>query len=192
MTTLIGITGFATAGKDAVADVLVRRYGFVKVAFADALREMALAIDPWIYVQTATFQTEWEWMRYSDAVARYGYGEAKNIVGVREFLQRLGTDGVRNVLGQDAWVKVWQKRVGKMGGDVRVVAADVRFENEAFAVRELGGRVWRVRRPGVAGALGHASEIEQMGIDVDEEIVNCGSLEYLESLVVARMNSERT
>ncbi|MCK5013814.1 MAG: hypothetical protein KAS66_08330 [Candidatus Omnitrophica bacterium] len=37
---VIGIGGKAHSGKDTAADFLVEKYGFVKVAFADALKEM--------------------------------------------------------------------------------------------------------------------------------------------------------
>ena len=74
---------------------------------------------------------------------------------------------------------------------MRVVClTDVRFLNEARRVRELGGEVWRVTRPGcdggaalAAGVAAHASETEQRSPEMDQyvtrEIVNDGTLDDL-------------
>jgi len=63
-------------------------------------------------------------------------------------------------------------RVMAAGG---VVIPDVRFKNEADAIRQAGGKIWRIIRPG-AGLEGdagkHASEVEQDGIEADLAIRN--------------------
>jgi hypothetical protein len=41
-----------------------------------------------------------------------------------------------------------------------VVISDVRFLNEANAIKMMNGQVWRVNRPNVLAANDHASEIE--------------------------------
>ena len=43
---IVGITGYAQHGKDTAAQVLVTEFGFVRVGFADALKELALAVNP--------------------------------------------------------------------------------------------------------------------------------------------------
>jgi len=45
---IIGITGRARHGKNTVGDVLVRDFGFKQYGFADALKEMALRLNPWV------------------------------------------------------------------------------------------------------------------------------------------------
>lgn len=67
-------------------------------------------------------------------------------------------------------------------GWTKLVITDVRMDNEAEVVRALGGRLVRVHRVGAALAApdtsAHASE-QHVGIDVDAELVNDGSLEAL-------------
>lgn len=67
-----------------------------------------------------------------------------------------------------------------------VVICDGRFVNEAEAVKEVDGRVFRIRRPGqglAKGAKEHESELEQFSPEmdalVDLDLVNDGSLEDL-------------
>lgn len=40
---VVGLTGVARSGKDTVGRMLVERYGFTRVAFADGLKSMAAA-----------------------------------------------------------------------------------------------------------------------------------------------------
>ncbi len=43
---IIGLTGYAQSGKDTVANILVERYGFTRVAFADKIREFLYETNP--------------------------------------------------------------------------------------------------------------------------------------------------
>lgn len=72
-----------------------------------------------------------------------------------------------------------------------VVITDVRFKNEMQAIRQQGGQLWRVKRPG-AGLDGsaslHPSEAEQMSIPdswFDAVIDNSGTLDDLRVTVQA-------
>ena len=44
---LIGLCGFAGAGKDTVAKYLYERRGYIKIAFADPLKDVVSAIFGW-------------------------------------------------------------------------------------------------------------------------------------------------
>jgi hypothetical protein len=72
-----------------------------------------------------------------------------------------------------------------------VVIPDVRFRNEVDAIKQAGGRVFRIARPGSTGDVGikgHASESEMDGISVerfDALIENTGTLEGLKKVVLA-------
>jgi hypothetical protein len=60
-----------------------------------------------------------------------------------------------------------------------VVVTDVRFTNEAQRVRDVGGHVWRIERPGagLAGAAGaHPSEAMLLA---DRVVINDGTLDQL-------------
>ncbi len=132
---IVGITGLARHGKDTVGSLLVSEQGFTKVGFADSLRSLALSIDPFISGGN---------IRLSSAVRAVGWDQAKKVPEVRRLLQVIGTEGVRNHLGDDAWIRAAKRKIELVEGPA--VITDVRFPNEADAVREWGGEIWRVVR----------------------------------------------
>jgi hypothetical protein len=71
-----------------------------------------------------------------------------------------------------------QRRMGR-----KVVIDDVRFPNEAEMIRNLGGELWLVDRPGVAYDGDHASEGALADVLPDAVINNSGSLENLQAIV---------
>lgn len=165
---LIGLCGYARSGKDSAAAVLKDIADFQKAGFADALREMALALNPAV----APNENEPDGlMRYADLVDAITYDEAKKLPEVRRFLQRLGTEAVRNVFGQDAWVDALRRRLEPLPAKANIVITDVRYDNEAAYVHEVGGHLWRIVRPGTQAANDHPSETTQRGFNVDYELV---------------------
>jgi hypothetical protein len=100
--------------------------------------------------------------------------------GVRVLLQRFGSDVGREMFGEGFWVEQAFRGLG----DEDVVFTDVRFPNEAEAIRGRGGVVWNVVRPGVGVANGHVSECALDGFVFDATIVNDGSLDDLEREVL--------
>src|SRR5581483_2011292 len=95
---LLGLMGYAQAGKDTVAKLLVEEFGFTRIAFADALREALYALNPLIPFEGDHVRLRW-------LIDASGWEEAKvRHPEVRELLQRLGTESGRNVLGADVWV----------------------------------------------------------------------------------------
>lgn len=174
---LIGISGAAGAGKDTLASHLAP-FGYVRVAFADPLREMALAIDPLIDVWDDVGGIR---LYLSDLVSDFGWDEAKKNPEVRRFLQRLGTEGVRNFFGADTWVRLAEERIADLG-DVPVVITDVRYPNEVELVRRLGGLWCHVNRPDAAAVPGHVSEEALDMADADVVIHNTAGPERLEEL----------
>lgn len=145
MAPLVGLTGFAQAGKDTFANFL----GYRRLAFADKLKELALACNP-------RFEDrDGDGYRLRTWVADDGWEYAKSSVsGVREFLQDLGI-GVREILGQDTWVEAV---FAQYDPSVATVITDVRFPNEIAAIKERGGKIIQIVRPGVRAPNNHVSE----------------------------------
>lgn len=191
---LIGITGYLRTGKDSTAKLLVDEFGYTKLAFADPLREMARAIDPFIWLNgSPSFLTEPfggdTLVLYSVLVDTVGYEKAKGVPDFRRFLQRLGTDGVRNILGDSTWVDLAAERAHAVLADGgKVVFSDVRFPNEADAVREMGGVVWRTVRPGFGGS-GHVSETALDAI-VPDVVLEAENLDQLAASVQLAMGHD--
>lgn len=145
MSSIIGLTGFAGSGKDTVADILVAEHGYVKMAFADPLREMLLILNPHVGTPKTLAQL----------VEAHGWRWVKNrFPEVRRLMQVFGTDIVRNKIDQNFWVNTLAKRIE---GVERVVIADVRFPDEANLIRSREGGIWRVERSGLI-RLNHVSE----------------------------------
>jgi hypothetical protein len=154
--TLIGVTGHAQHGKDTVGKRLVEQWGYQKFAFADRLKSMALVLNPVI--------ANLPFLRLADIVERDGWEEAKRWTEVRRFLQVLGTEGVREHLGEDAWVNALDLAIARAGDPTNVVITDVRFPNEAKYIHEMNGTLIRVVRrnedgsPFINGVMDHPSE----------------------------------
>lgn len=135
--TLLGLLGPAGAGKTTVAKFLVERYGATRYALAAPLKTLAQRVFGFSDAQLYGSQAD------KDAVdPRWG-------VSPREALQRLGTDGCREVLGPDVWLDALFRRIHAERPRFAVID-DVRFPNEARAIHAAGGRVWRFEREGVA------------------------------------------
>ena len=101
----------------------------------------------------------------------------------RKLLQRVGTDMFRQHY-PEVWVQCLKSRIQTASarpGDTNIAITDVRFENEAKALRELGGHLVRIERPGNSTGDLHPSEVEMDGIEVDATVLNDGSKELLQA-----------
>lgn len=98
-------------------------------------------------------------------------------VTVRRILQWWGTE-YRRTQDADYWTKAWSRKIGQFDlKKVHVLIDDVRFMNELNVIREHGGLIVKIERPGFDGANNHASETsldEYRGWD--RIIVNDGTL----------------
>ena len=189
MALLFGLTGPPGCGKDAMAQRLVEAHQFHRVAFADEIREALLVLDP--CVQGCD--------RLSEIVADHGWEQAKKRwPEVRRLLQVLGTELGRDLHGTDCWVDMVFTKVDALSPDDRVVLSDVRFPNEAEAVRSRGGTVIRINRgirpPEVV--MDHASERESAALKADHILPNLDSLDQfhgrIDRLVYRRLALRRT
>lgn len=98
----------------------------------------------------------------------------------RRLLQTIGTDWGRDLIHPDLWIHIWLSRARCSAG---VIADDVRFSSEAHAIRQLGGSIWAISRPGISDPSGHPSEA---GIDpnlIHHRISNDGSINHLRSQI---------
>lgn len=183
----IGLGGRLTAGKDAVADHLVDQHGFVKVGMSDPLLAAALVVNPWIPVNAEQRSYEpglrGHFVQLSHLIETIGYVEAKKNKTVRDLLQHLGTDVVRDMFGGDAWVDIHSRNIRALlekGADV--VLTGLRYPNEVEMTERIGGlAVWveRPNNPTPASAMTHASETSVWGEDFMVTINNTGTLEDL-------------
>lgn len=171
---LVGLTGYAGSGKDAAAAGLTAS-GWKRISFAEPLRQMLLMLNPVIDV------VEWKAIRLQDVVENQGWDGAKKLSEVRRLLQVMGTEVGREMIDDDLWTKLAKKSWDDyfaFGYDV--VVTDVRFKNEADAIRFNGGKIIRIHRDGVKPANNHVSDTNVDLLTVDHEIVNNGTVEDLQ------------
>lgn len=180
---IIGIAGKAQAGKDTTARMLqillsnpdiswdaynesdiCFMYDHFVVHYADLLKQVSqdmLNMPFEDFNNQEVKQTYIPWIEMS----------------VREFLQRLG-NAVRDTIHPDFWINALFNTYND-----DIIIADVRYPNEVQAIKDRGGKLIRIERPG-AGAGNHISETaldNYTGWDII--IDNVGTLEDLFNVV---------
>lgn len=164
---IIGVAGRAGAGKDTFADAIVEYHcdiSALKMSFAEPLKRAVMAVHG---------------LAWGDVFTEAGKKAAlPNYPGmtVRSALQDLGM-WARDWYGPDHWVRLLLHNVERAGVTL-VVVPDVRFPNEAEAIRAAGGMVVRIDRPGSILAGTEAAHPSEAGIPdelVDEVFLNDGS-----------------
>lgn len=178
MTLRVGCIGFATAGKDVIADALVAHRHFQKVNMSDALLGDMLVLDPYVgYEGPTQGDVGRGLLRASDIVNEHGYDEAKRLFPeFRRLLQDYGTDVVRKRIEDDCWVRRAGERAAMFD---RVVTTGIRFENELDGIDYL----IYVTRPGVGPINNHISDdIRPLAMArADGFLVNDGTVEDLQA-----------
>jgi hypothetical protein len=145
---LIGLTGPARVGKSTAARIMRERFNFCEASFAAQIRQFVCEL----------FGMSLEQMERTKTDPVPGFGS----VTPRHAMQTLGTEWGRDLIHPDLWVISTMRRVSPIlavGRDV--VISDVRFENEARAIRQAGGHIIEVERSiGVPGGeeSNHRSE----------------------------------
>jgi hypothetical protein len=182
---VLGLSAKIGGGKDAVAARLVERWGYRIVRFSDALKDEVLERLP------RTLEALHEMSGHTHELSSCSYAARPECIrdmvrnrkphGVRELLQEWGTE-LRRAEDGDYWTRKW-----KASATGLVVAPDVRFQNEAEAVAEAGGLLWRIVRPGTVQG-DHESETALDGWRWwDAVIHNDGTLQDLWAKVDALM-----
>ena len=191
---IIAFSGYARSGKDEAANELTK-HGFIRVAFADKLREVLYQLNPLVFGHNAMpheygdseflpFRKTYQLLQ--DVIDEYGWdGYKATVYGpeIRRLLQRLGTEAGRQTLWDSIWIDA---ALTGLSEDARVVVTDVRFPNEFNAIRERGGLMVRIHRDGVGPAAGadgtvHVSETSLDDFAFDYHINNDGTLEEFHS-----------
>ncbi len=178
---VIAFTGVPGSGKDECASILAK-HGWKRIAFADPLRKGAYDMNPIIGARYSIKEGGIVLERLQDLVDRVGWTEAKKHPEVRNFLQKLGTEGGRDVHGDDCWVKLADK---KAVGDDDICVTDPRFDDEFDWIGVKDGKVIWVRRPGYGKINEHRSEQADYEKRSHAVLDNDGTIEDLEVKLLA-------
>jgi dephospho-CoA kinase len=174
---IIGLCGEKQSGKDTVAAYLIKHYEFERRAFADPLKRSVAALlgipyhevdlhknDATVHISLGYHNT----VVSEDAQAAFphlsSWSPIVEPLTFRSFLQRYGTESHRDVFGEDFWVDQTLPINGYYPGR-KIVLTDVRFENEAERVRQIGGSVVRIYRSQTLNKDSHPSENYDFPVD---------------------------
>jgi hypothetical protein len=177
---LIGISGIKRSGKDTIANVLIKDFGFKKIAFADKLKDICarvfdlpvsvfhrddfkdmvfeapVIIDVEHIKNLVTLLEEYTSIPNDAYNALMSTGCSKTLYSPREILQFVGTDLCRNCVNDSIWLDIFNSIVKNTEG--HVVVSDARFTNERNLIKSLGGTNILVSRSNLNNKDSHASE----------------------------------
>ena len=140
---IVGIVGLINSGKSTIANILVEDYGFVKVSFADSLKDAVAAIFGWPReLLQGDSEESRQWREQTDD---YWSNVMGHPVTPRWVLQHIGTDVMREHFHKNIWVHSLMKKL--TDPDKNYVISDVRFLNEVDVILLQQGQIWEVQRP---------------------------------------------
>lgn len=168
---LIGLTGPAGCGKDTVALLCNRHGGFFRYSMAGPLKrgiETMFNLKPSIWEDRILKETDLPGIERSP----------------RYLAQTLGTEWGRQLVHPDVWLLLMMKswEAVRLSACPRMVISDIRFDNEAKKVLDLGGTVWKVVRE-TNPVEDHVSERGVSPNLITGRIMNNKSLDDLEARV---------
>lgn len=129
---IIGLHGRSQAGKDTIADYLVRQHHYMKLSFAEPVKAAAhLLLD----VPRAL-----ESMYKDTYLPNYPFTLRDAYIAM--------TEGLEARLCPELFLIINSNRIANLirNGQHKIVIQDVRYEWSAFLIHELGGEVWNIRR----------------------------------------------
>lgn len=126
-----------------------------------------------------------KWAHFIDAHSEIQDRPGLTAITVRRILQWWGTE-YRRAQDHDYWTKAWGRKVEQYDLDkCHILVDDVRFMNELNVIRQHGGILVKIERPGFDGANNHASETSLDDFSAwDRVIQNDGTLEEFKNKLV--------
>lgn len=177
MSILIGITGKLNVGKDQLAQYLAA--GLSERGYKPEIKKFAGKLKTIAALLTGIPAEKWEDREFKNS--RLGL-EWDNMT-VRSFLQKLGTEAVRDGLYRSAWVNAL---FADFKDDSCWIISDMRFENELAEILKRGGAALRVTRD-LPSVDTHPSETALDGW-LMYEVNNNGTLDDLREAAYGVLN----
>lgn len=210
--TIITLSGKAASGKDTAGDVLVKRYGFTKIALADPLRDicsrvfnlpMSMFLDrdkkdtrmQRIHLDfhdidkiRKIVENEWGYTISEEARNQMEEHHGAEFDTPRDVLRYVGTHILRNCLSENIWIELAMQKIQESKG--KIVITDCRFENEREAFRKLGAVLCLVKRNDNGENIEHEFSLGQES-DYDVVFNNDGTLHAYESTIDMWYNAKQ-
>lgn len=140
---LVGLVGFPGTGKDSIARVLVEDHGWLRMAFADALKEDMVEIDPDVNS-----------VEHLDVLKRSDEYWRVRLQLFGEYVRKIEPDyWVRRAKNKETVEKLTSETKAK-----GIIYTDIRYPNEAEMICERGGYLIGIHRTGYDMVNNHISE----------------------------------
>lgn len=139
---VFGLCGKAGSGKDTFANFLVQKHKFIKVSFAEALKDALSILFGWDrHLLEGNTKSSREWR---ERVDEFWSRELKiPDFTPRKAMQTVGTDLFRNHFHPNFWVSILKRKilfyVRRSGCPGGIVVTDCRFPNEIQMLKETFG-----------------------------------------------------
>lgn len=141
---IIGLCGFAGSGKSTIAEYLVEYHDFIRLSFAQSLKDVTAAAFGWPRQRLeGASSLDREWRETADPFWSEQLGRP---FSPRIAFQYIGTDIFRAHIHPDFWVYTLITRINQLPVNSRIIIDDVRFVNERNALHGLGATFVKVRK----------------------------------------------
>ena len=178
---IIGIYSPAPQSGKTLASNVLTHQGFTRLSFAAPLKRMCIEF--------------LMMLGYSKAAAlEYVFTNKEALIPEinqtpRHLMQTLGTEWGRDLIDNDVWLTIFEKASQEFK---KIVVDDVRFVNEAEKIRQMGGEMWKIVRPGATHNGAHSSEGQLDNWNgFDQVIYNDGTLVEFREKVDAVIQNAR-
>ena len=179
MKRIIAICGAKRSGKDVLANHIIEKYGYTRLSFAEPLKQLVKQLFNFSDEQVGLIDGDNDEKDTIDE--RWGISPRKALqfIGtevlqhkIQELIPNIGRDYLANIL------------LSKIENDKTYVISDLRFIHEYEKIKHLDIDIIKVIRPSLTtGDEGeqndeqHLSEVENLYIPCNKEIINDGTLE---------------
>ncbi len=206
---IIGLTGPRGVGKTTVAEILSDHAGFSSIAFGDLLRGQAwnafpdidimifvdrdrkdgptplLAIERCIQLEFVGAAMQHLRQVHGDDVAMEQLAKPRS---PREIIKLWAEYYIKPKHGKNYYSRqvVSRIHVDQSKRQLRHVIHDVRFEEEAQAIRNMGGTIWQITRPGYMADPADPTETDGLKFNPSATVANNADASHLQAAVLCQ------
>lgn len=189
---VVGIGGRMRSGKQEIAKIF-EKYGYQRIYFALPLKQLCadildISVDNLNELknnkQEINLTLNQDIIQIISEETNIPYniveelGLDKTILNVREMLQFIGTDIIRNY--NSNWHIERIRSIIEANSDTKYVIDDLRFPNEKKMIEDLKGVCWYVVNPYNQQISNHECEVSLKWQDFEHVFINDKSLDYLQ------------
>lgn len=191
---IIGLCGAQGVGKDTIGDILVSEYGFTKITFAAALKDVVSILFSWPRDLLEGITEESRLWR--ETIDMY-WSEKMGVSGFtpRKALQYVGTDLLRRQLYDNIWVNIVENKISmllSLNQETNIVITDCRFINEFNMIKKFSGsQIFKiVKDVGIQLTnTNHSSEVDWQNYNFDRILYNNKTVSDLKLQIKSIINA---